>query len=718
MTALAALVGFGPDRIARHALQALSDALTARGGGEALAQHGGARLVIRSAEPKIHQTGGLAMIVDGIVEPSRLAARYAVEGLGGLLAGTNAYAVILADPRGLVLARHLDGPALYYARATDGVLVASEPAALLAAGISMAVNEEVVSRFLESGACDEVPDTFFEGITRVLPGQIVEVSARKGGWAIRAHPPVPVRVRRVSVRTALLAALRDDRAGIVVAGAGEDDIAVPTAALLGAALAGRESHRAIRVYSNPLPGPEDSGVAELLDPIPPDALRHRALPFFTEEMDVDGYLADVGEPLPGLASYLLWATARATGAEVGVLWSALGWRGCGAHLSRLADRVAARYGVTLRFPYRELDGADDRVRAELMALAERTLPKASLRAAAFALEPPLPEVLQRLRSELATSLLYPRHGRRDLAAVDGLRQLDRLPVAELDGLWRQYLVQRWMSVVAGRRQASIPASRPAPEELNDAGQVWQRHILATEQLLDHDRVGEKIAWHIAEFASDKAARLAMRRTWYVAVAAKPVAVAQGRARAIWDIAPGRLARLLTRVLGRRPGRCPARDPWTMQVAIEEASRARMALAVLAARLGRRARAQRLAGPAWQVSPPRERACPPAHLAVVAPPRRADDTAEEIVNALRRTLPREIFATLGGCAIVSVDDEEVRRLGWAGPRDDPGLVARLCAQNPFGQGDEQTPVLVATAVPHPAAAPGREPSRRQGRQQAG
>jgi hypothetical protein len=336
-------------------------------------------------------------------------------------------------------------------------------------------------------------------------------------------------------------------------------------------------------------------------------------------------------------------------------------------------------------------------------------------------------------------LLYPQHGPRDRAALDGLRRLDALPVGELERLWRLYLVQRWRSLLAGRRQASIPASRPAAaEELSASGRVWQRHVLASEQLLEHDRVGERVASLVGEFASDETARQGMRQPWYILVAAKPLAVAQGRATAIWDIAPGRLARVLTRLRGHRSGRCRARDPWTMQVAIEEAGRSRMTLALLVARLGRRAWARRLAGPAWWVSPPRERACPPAHLAVVAPPYRADDTAGEIVNSLRRRLPREILATLGGCAIVSVDDEGVRRLGWAGPRDDPGLVVRLCDQNPFGQGDERTPVVVAMAVSQPAAAPDRRSShwpshspggrparrpsrrliRRLGRQQAG
>jgi asparagine synthetase B (glutamine-hydrolysing) len=60
------------------------------------------------------------------------------------------YALILADPaRGaLVLARNGDGPPLYYAETAGGILAASEPGALLAAGVPAEPDEGVVGRFI------------------------------------------------------------------------------------------------------------------------------------------------------------------------------------------------------------------------------------------------------------------------------------------------------------------------------------------------------------------------------------------------------------------------------------------------------------------------------------------------------------------------------------------------------------------------------------------
>ncbi len=707
MAGLAALLSFGSDRATSQTLAALSQALAPRGTEEAVVEHGPARLLMRAGLPKVFEADGNVVVIDGLAEVSSLLSRYQRQGPQALVTGPNPYALILADLDGLVLARNLDGPPLYYARHRGAVLVASEPTALVAAGVAPAPNDTAIGRFLATGQCDEVAATFFEGIRRVLPGQVVEVSRHSGqsdGWTVHAHPPAPAKPARLSARMALLGALGDERTGVVVLGAGQEDIALPTAAMLGCALAERETHRAVPVYSAYLPGRERAHEA-LLGPISETAIRHRALPLYTDEIDVDGFLADLGEPVPGLAAYLLWAVARSCGGEVDTLLAATGWRGPNAFLSRLSDRVAARYGVNFRFPYRDLDSAEPGLRAELQTLAERTLPHASMRAPARpeGLEPALAEVAQRLRPELAAALLYPRHGERDHAALAGLSRLGKAGDAELSRLWRRYVLERWLSTAMPSAPV-VPASRPVPEAVV-AGR-WQRHLIGTEQLGPQEGVAEKIAWYVAEFATTapKPARVSLRHPWYLMVAAKPLAVAAGRVRPVWDIEPGKLATMLAKAATgtRHP------DPWSMQAALDEAGGLRLGLAVAAARLGKRAWYDRIAGPAvTAVRPPRENACPPGNLAVTAPPRHADRTAAEILHALRRGLPDEVAQALKGCAVVSVDKASVSAHGWAGAEAMPAeLVEKLCADNPFGQGDERTPLMVVTTVTQ------RKPAKRQ------
>lgn len=712
MAGLAALLSFGSDRATAATLEALSDSLAPRGDDEAIAEMGAAKLLIRAALPKFYEQDDVAMIVDGIAEPSSLFARYANYGPTGLLAGQHPYALIAADPAGAVLARNLDGPPLYYARARGAVMIASEPSALIAAGVPVAPNEEIVARFLETGACDEVPATFFEGIRRVLPGQVVELNGHIDGWAVRAHPAA----QRPNTRTAALKLQADgERIGIALLNdAGGDAIAL--AALVGSAIS---SSRSVPVYSANFPGLDANSSAfwsALLDPVPDGALKHRALPFFADEFDLDGFVGDLGEPAPGLVDYLLWAIAKASGGEVDILISALGVRAPSGHLSRLADRVAARYGVGLRFPFRELGGIDKATRPELHALAERTLPPASLRVANGGrdAEPVLGEIMHRLRAEVATTLLYPRLGRPDHAALSRLANLTTARRPELDRIWRRFVLERWLATMTPAKP-KVPIARPVERRLDVAGQSWQRQAICAEPLASGDRFADILAWRIMEFvnAADKQTRQALRRQWLLVVAGKAVAVAQGEARAIWRIEPGRLARTLVRLAG---GRTRHPDPWSMQVAMHRAGRLRICLASLFKSF---IWYQKIAGvAAMSVRPPRENACPPAHLAVVGPPQRPDHAAKQILGALRRAVPEEIFDTLHGCAIVSADGEGVRCLGWAGTDSMPvDLIMRLCADNPLGQDDEGTPLLIAFSAKTSARKPAQTGPRRQGKQAA-
>jgi hypothetical protein len=658
----------------------------------------------------------MAMIIDGIAEPSSLFARYASYGPTGLLAGQNPYALIVADSDGAVLARHLDGPPLYYARVRGGVLVASEPSALIAAGVPVVPHEEVIARFLDTGACDELPATFFDGIRRVLPGQVVEVNGHSDGWAVRAHATAPRPPARV---TPLKLSAERERIGVALLKDGEGD-AIALAALLGSALSASGTRRSVPVYSANFPGLESNSSgfwSALLGPVPDGNLKHRALPFFADEFDVDGFVTDLGEPAPSLADYLLWAMAKASGGEVDVLVCALGGRGRSGHLPRLADRVAARYGVGLRFPLRELGGVGETLRAELLAIAERTLPPASIRAASAAptnAGPLLGEILHRLRTEVATALLYPRHGEPDHASLSRLAGLASARRPELDRIWRHYVLERWLATMTPARPR-VPHARPAERRLEIAGQAWQRHVLCVEPLASGDRFADIFAWYTTEFlnAADKQTRQVMRRPWVLVVAGKAVAVAQGEARAVWRIEPGPLARALVRFAG---GRIRHPDPWSMQVAIARAGWWRMCLAALSKNLMWYGKIAGVA--AMSVSPPREHACPPAHLAVVGPPQRADQAAKQVLGAVRRAIPEEIFDTMRGCAIVSADGEGVRCLGWAGQGPMPvELLERLCADNPLGQADERTPLMIALSAKAPARKPSKAPARRTGKQPA-
>ncbi len=99
---------------------------------------------------------------------------YRIWGIDGFrrLAGTFALAVLDADR--LVLARDpLGVEQLYFRRDTDGhrIRFGSTIAAVLADGPTATPSARVVHRYLSTGALDDQPATFFEGVERVLPGE-------------------------------------------------------------------------------------------------------------------------------------------------------------------------------------------------------------------------------------------------------------------------------------------------------------------------------------------------------------------------------------------------------------------------------------------------------------------------------------------------------------------------------------------------------------------
>jgi hypothetical protein len=619
MTGLAATLGADSPATAT----AIADALAARGPDLASWQAGRAHLLVRAAMPAVHEMPTGALLVDGDAAPSALAAAYARGGRRGLLTGRHPYAVVLADLSrdALLLARNGDGPPLYWARLGRAVLVGSEPAALLAAGVPAEPDPVVVERFLATGACDDGPATFFAGVRRVLPDQVVEVVRA----AIRVQdPPSPP---QITATAALAAADLSGRLGVRMSPG------IGAAAVLAAALARAGRPRPPLIYSTTFPelATVDTGpncAPNLLG----SAFRHRALPFFADEIDVDAYLADLGEPTPELDDWLLWAVARRVAGEVDALVDA----GAGSHLSRLADRVTSRFGVGMRVPLWDVPEAG---RAALAARARSVTAAPAPDTAERVHDALLAGLLPRMRAELVTTFLRPRGTTGGLADTLALAAGERV---DIRSLWRRYIVERWLRQLVpdgGTVRAPVRA-RPGLAAVR------------TELLAAGDKIPEKIAWYVGEAV----ARLGPTRPWYVLVAAKPVAVMQGRARYLWDIRPGATARVLHRLTGRA-------SPWAMQVAIEEGGRRRLMLAAL----GRRGWYARIAGPAVRaIREPREEAPAPGHVAVVPAPAQPDRVAAEVVAALQTVLPDSSYRLLRGCAVISAAGDVLGRAGAGDP----------------------------------------------------
>ena len=179
----------------------------------------------------------------------------------------------------------------------------------------------------------------------------------------------------------------------------------------------------------------------------------------------------------------------------------------------------------------------------------------------------------------------------------------------------------------------------------------------------------------------------------VCVAESVVAITQQRAYKISDIQPRFTARLLSRFVSRTPAGIGLGMPETMQLAVQEVGAPRLYLAAavsaITRTLGRKGDFYRIAGErARGIDGPTSGTLPPYNEYATLIPNNPRETAQDIEVCIDEELGIRVEVV-----IVDANDIGVNILG-ARDRDQELLTRTLCADNPMGQGHEQTPVMIA------------------------
>jgi asparagine synthase (glutamine-hydrolysing) len=261
----------------------------------------------------------------------------------------------------------------------------------------------------------------------------------------------------------------------------------------------------------------------------------------------------------------------------------------------------------------------------------------------------------------------------------------------------------------GTHPQAAPKSDYVPnpdKELALAG--WARFPLRVDLVAPGDDVPALAARRAAGFfaglpeAPPDAAALANGDRWYLYVSEKIVAVAQGRIFFTRDIRPGPWARLLSRFVRRTPFGIGLGHPTTMHLAIGEAGLPRILAAAAAGLvgrvLGRRGLFYRVAGPAVRaIDGPTEYSAYPANVSAKLAPSDPAGAAGAISAAVRGALDRADADRFGGTVVIDANDLGRNVLGHDTDLDERTLEG-VFADNPLGQGREQTPFAVAIRQP--------------------
>ncbi|HSE61389.1 MAG TPA: asparagine synthase (glutamine-hydrolyzing) [Candidatus Saccharimonadales bacterium] len=274
--------------------------------------------------------------------------------------------------------------------------------------------------------------------------------------------------------------------------------------------------------------------------------------------------------------------------------------------------------------------------------------------------------------------------------------------------WRMLNVELWLREFFDEKAPEQPVHEKTDLEPNKEkqldlvanGKTYRRYPLRTKMVAATDELAPFVADRLKDFfqtlqASDHKAY--MQKDWRLFISEKVVAITQGRSYFIWDIKPGFWARTLSKFVVKTPYGIGLGSPWTMQLAIEEAGLTRILFASVGGAvgkvLGKKGVFYELAGANVRaIDGPTEYSVYPSNVSAKLPPKDPTKVAAQLDAAIRDVLPAEAVEHFKGVVVIDANDLGRNVLGHNTDHHPADLEA-VFADNPLGQGSEQTPLCV-------------------------
>jgi len=268
--------------------------------------------------------------------------------------------------------------------------------------------------------------------------------------------------------------------------------------------------------------------------------------------------------------------------------------------------------------------------------------------------------------------------------------------------WRMACVELWL-----RRYFDTP--KPAPKlktsdfepnkgkklTIEVEEEVFARYPLRTEAVTRETKLDDFVAGRVEKTLGGLKSK--SLGEWYVFVSEKIVAITQGRSYFLWDIKPSWLARVLSKFVQKTPYGIGLGSPFTMELALREVGSLRILWAAAAGAFGKL-----IGKKGWfyiaagsdvrAIDGPTEYSVYPANVSAKLAPKDPDGAAEKLDKALRKVMSEKYAKNFAGVVIIDSNDLGRNILGKSMEADDAKLAA-IFADNPAGQGHEQTPIVV-------------------------
>ncbi|MDO8609598.1 MAG: asparagine synthase-related protein [bacterium] len=261
-------------------------------------------------------------------------------------------------------------------------------------------------------------------------------------------------------------------------------------------------------------------------------------------------------------------------------------------------------------------------------------------------------------------------------------------------------------------------------EIEVDGKSYSRYPIRTEVFAKGDEYATKIANSLFKFLSqvnssdarsesDRNLRKNLNNSfdinqkWFIVVSEKIVAISQGRSYFIWDIKPSFWAKILSNYVTRTPTGIGLGSPWTMQIAIQEAGLPRIFSATIFSVLGKLVGIKgvfyKIAGETVRsIDGPTEYSLYPSNVSAKLGPKDPQQAVKKIHDAIKskfqsldsKHLSSIIYHLSSFLGVVIIDANDIGRNILGNTTGLPNnLVAQIFKDNPMGQSNEQTPLII-------------------------
>ncbi len=267
--------------------------------------------------------------------------------------------------------------------------------------------------------------------------------------------------------------------------------------------------------------------------------------------------------------------------------------------------------------------------------------------------------------------------------------------------WRMLNLEIWLQMYFDKKTNDTKESNYVLGKPNKGKKIpikigkreYFRYPVRTELFKKGDDYGKKIADETLNAVKDLPLK---NKKWFVVVSEKIVAISQGRSHFIWDIKPGFFANLLSKFVKKTPYGIGLGSPWTMQLAIEEIGLLRILLSTLASALtkpfGISGTFYRLAGETVRsIDGPTEYSLYPSNVSAKLGPNDPEKVSRKIGDRIKEKYNNDNF---GGCVVIDANDIGRDVLGNSTGIPDK-RIEEIVADNPMGQGNEQTPIIIVS-----------------------